>query len=838
MAVDIRATVACSLGTVISGNIADDYIQGNGLVLVRGSVEISGLITPAVGTAVTFTYKINGGRRNIPRKLRVLSSFADPFRRTTTVQLGCKLTYLSDLREKLRWDAFDDPQNQIDYDPADYEVIPIPVNASSMMDRCLTELGITASTNPLTNRFSGGQYDFSGGWVNVLGELLVSEGYCGYLDRDEVLQVFALNQDGGTGPILTTNDIIDIAAINSGQLPGEAVVVSYSALRFQGDPNAQNINTWQQTKSSNKTEVTITYTNPTTKQQDTVTYPVLETIEETTVLEPLSKASTRERVNVVKYRETKRTESSEKAVPNLIVQFLEAGLIPPSAQLTTITKEWYYYNSEAVEVRSIKETYADLSYAYGQASLPMVFGSGNTKSFVYLPINQTYLQQAIETDTIVQNSFRKVFTRKFGNWLATIAGQQSIAESRESFTTPLQVATYMYNSTGGKYLIASDIYTEVNTSSGQQAPFGSAALTDQYNRDDSRQQSESELVLALGSATAQRRIEFTLPMAPDDAFVTDNGQYVVIPNNANEKATAYGLIQNRLLLGNRNGMNIRTNALQMPEAPFSPLTVRIGDVAALYRTNATSWTFSSEGLVVSTDALFWGAVGGSGPRWFPVAPGVTTLPSLPSTSTVDVTGTDDNDQTVTIGTKTVITTDGVVAPYNETRKLAPKVRVRLVVKSLPYGLTASTAVVLTTRAKCVAHRVRIVNIPAADIGLAAATPSISTGKRLTVPAGTVSVAPVAPIISISGIVQVPAAVIAVEGVAPDLVGRQRTSVNIPAADISVAAVAPQIITGTAVFVPAATIAVDAQVPSLETGGWINSRYSYVQWIYPDNWVDD
>lgn len=837
MAVDLRAIVTCNLGPLISGNIADGYIQGNGLVLVRGNVEISELITPAVGTAVTVTYKVNGGKRNIPRKLRVLSSFADPFRRTTQVELGCKLTYLSDLREKLKWDAFDDPQNQIDYDPADYEAIPIPVNASSMMDRCLTELGITASTNPLTNRFSGGQYDFSSGWVNVLGELLVSEGYCGYLDRNEVLQVFALNQDGGTGPVFTTDDIVDIAAINSGQLPGEAVVVSYSALRLQGDPNAENT-TWQQSTSSSQTQVTITFTSPATKVQDTVTYQVLETIEETTVLEPFTKASTKERVNVVRYRKIKRTESSAKAIPNVIVQFLEAGLQPPSAQLTTTTEEWYDYNSEAIEVRSIKETYADKAYAYGQVSLPMVFLDNGITRIVSIPFGGTYLQQSIETLTIVQDTFRKVFTRKYGNWFSTIAGQQSIAESRESFTTTTQVSTYMENSIGGKYLLGTDIYTVVDNSSGQQVPFGSAALTDKYNRDDSRQQSETELVLALGSATAQRRIEFTLPMAPDDAFVNDNGQYIVIPNNANEKAKAFGLIQNRLLLGNRNGMNIRTSALQMPETPFSPLTVRIGDVAALYRTNATSWTFSSEGLVVSTDALFWGAVGGSGPRWFPVAPGVTTLPSLPSTSTVDVTGTDDNDQTVTVGTQTVITTDGVVAPYNETRKLAPRVRVRLVVKSLPYGLTASTVVVLTTRVKCVAHRVRIVNIPAADIGLAAATPSISTGKRLTVPAGTVSVAPVAPIISISGIVQVPAAVIAVEGIAPDLVGRQRTSVNIPAADISVAVMAPQIITGTAVFVPAATIAVDAQVPSLETGGWINSRYSYVQWIYPDNWVDD
>ena len=53
MAVDIRATVTCSLGTLISGSISDDYIQGNGLIRTRGSAVISGTITPALGTVVT-----------------------------------------------------------------------------------------------------------------------------------------------------------------------------------------------------------------------------------------------------------------------------------------------------------------------------------------------------------------------------------------------------------------------------------------------------------------------------------------------------------------------------------------------------------------------------------------------------------------------------------------------------------------------------------------------------------------------------------------------------------------------------------------------------------------
>ena len=76
MAIDIRATVSCSVGgtdvTLISASISDDYVQGTGLIKCKGSCEISGVITPAVGTAVTFSYTKSGVTRRIPRKLRVL----------------------------------------------------------------------------------------------------------------------------------------------------------------------------------------------------------------------------------------------------------------------------------------------------------------------------------------------------------------------------------------------------------------------------------------------------------------------------------------------------------------------------------------------------------------------------------------------------------------------------------------------------------------------------------------------------------------------------------------------------------------------------------------------
>ena len=107
---DIRAISTCSLGVIVdNANIDDSYINGGaGLIKTTGSVTIDGLITPAVGTLVSFSYTKSNVTRQIPRALRVLSSNADTATRRTAVELGCKLTYLDDLRERINWQALDD----------------------------------------------------------------------------------------------------------------------------------------------------------------------------------------------------------------------------------------------------------------------------------------------------------------------------------------------------------------------------------------------------------------------------------------------------------------------------------------------------------------------------------------------------------------------------------------------------------------------------------------------------------------------------------------------------------------------------------------------------------
>jgi hypothetical protein len=125
MTVDVRAKVFCNLGTVIQGSLADEALSaGQGLITCRGQVVLNGLSTPAVGSTVNFGWVRGSTIARIPRTLRVLSSFADPFRGTTTVQLGDKLVYLANLRGKKAQEEESDGTNGPDpasYPTSDYD---------------------------------------------------------------------------------------------------------------------------------------------------------------------------------------------------------------------------------------------------------------------------------------------------------------------------------------------------------------------------------------------------------------------------------------------------------------------------------------------------------------------------------------------------------------------------------------------------------------------------------------------------------------------------------------------------------------------------------------------
>jgi hypothetical protein len=805
MAIDIRATVTCSLGTLISGSLSDDYLQGSGLVKTRGTCEISGLITPAVGTAVTFSYTKGGVTTSIPRKLRVLSSFADPFRRTTKVELGCKLTYLSDLQEPVVWTAFDDDENN-DYTEEDQRIVTLPIHASSVMAKCLNELGITASSSPLTNKFSVAEFDFGPGYVQVLSDLLVSESYFGYLNTSEVLQIVSLDQDGGSGPVYTAADIVDLGPIGTGQLPGEAVTVSYSTLRLK-DPNddqeqVERLNWERQETVGTPTVYPVNY-----KQNQTRYY----TGSDSSVT--LSEYETIKTLNGdfidVKIKETTTAYGpSIKGLTSLASAYLTNDIEFNNVDIVYSQNVIYFqYDSEGNPVSNTQYEYLNRATAFSGLEIPYVIdGVGLVFDFALM------LTGAKLTTYETAGNYTKQTETTYTWWPNTLSGQQGIAEAKETFATAVEVSTYLNSletsadTRDGSGLVyeSQSISVSTRNSTTQGRPSDADRVNAAYSKDGDpnngwRTESKAELELALGSATAQRRIEFSMPYAPDDIFSgPSGGPFTATPSDAAAKANRYGRVQNRLLLGNRSGVNLQLAPERLPVAPFSPLYLQADGLTALYRANGNQWAFDSNGIVCSTDALFWAAVSGTGTFWFPVAPGITTLPPEPA---------------IVDGQMNAST---VVLPYNETAVYDARVSLGNVVTKFDYSLSLLTVVpAIKIDIGYTAERYQFLNVPLSSVAVAADAPVITSSVNVRVPNAldTLLAAPV-PIITQSVNVVVPTVPdVLLAAPVPLVGGGIGSSVSPPSAVITIAADVPS--AGSFIVrVPAADIAVAAPLPTL------------------------
>jgi hypothetical protein len=889
VAIDIRAIVSCSLGTVISGNIGDDYIQGSGLIKSQGSVLIAGIITPEVGEVVTFEYEKFGTTRSIPRVMRVLSSFADPFRDTTQVELGCKLTYLSDLKDPIDWRAFDDPQNS-EFTEEDSRIVTLPIRADSIALQCLDKLGLLATSIPLTNAFSIAEFDFSSGYVSILSDLLVSEGYFGYLNENEVLQVESLNSPLTGGPVFDSTTIIDIGPIGVGELPGEAVTVSYSTLKLRSpdeevvsedpeDPEAEEeiirkerIN-WELEEVTGSPEtytitykeadgddeqLTKTYTGATTTTTKT-TYEIIR-LKKRDILASEGIDSALTGVGVVSSGDSEEFEEDpdgylsenyplakaynyvvgpdgltkwvfngsgweektnaelfgeqyeEKEVPVLRVTTEKGPLIAVASSVATdyLTNGYLFFNDEVTlskaeevfeydkagnQTATISKKY-ETKVAVGSA-ISIRWATDEWRIGYSTDLIQT--EETVQTNETIEDYTKDVTTTRL-KYPLTQNGQQEIAKAVEDATSPAEMSLIL-NFALISGLVHEDTQVRVSrkglTVSEERPPVAirvNAEFADKSEDSDPnngwRTESRSSLELALGSAAAQRRIELSMPFAPDDIFTgLPGGPFSASPSDAPQKAAWFGRVQNRLLLGSRNGMSIQVAPERLPIAPFSPIYIQAGGLTALYRTNGTNWAFDSNGVICSTDALFWGAIGGTGTFWFPVAPGITTLPSTPEIIDGQI------DTTV------------VVLPYNETAIYRGRIRVDSVVRKFEYALELLTEVdPLVTRVSAIASLVRVVSVPSLNIGLTTLAPQISISARVDVPAASVTLVGVVPEVNTGVALIIPTVTsISLAALVPELIGRPRTSVFIPLANVLLTAEAPAVSTGTSVEIPVVTL---------------------------------
>jgi hypothetical protein len=208
--------------------------------------------------------------------------------------------------------------------------------------------------------------------------------------------------------------------------------------------------------------------------------------------------------------------------------------------------------------------------------------------------------------------------------------------------------------------------------------------------------------------------------------------------------------------------------------------------------------------VCSTDALFWSAIGGTGTFWFPVAPGVTTLPTTPPVVSGQITATTE------------------VLPYNETVAAAGVLRTQIEVQNLPYALELLTTLVLTTKTAMDAVKVVKVEVPATTVSVAANAPAVAIGAAVQVPVSSVAVAAVAPDVSVSTVIAVPLSNIAMAALAPTQAGADAAVVNVPLSSIAITAQVPE--------------GVGADLENFYNS-WRLQVYGPDAWVLPDWWAD-
>ena len=690
MAIDIRAVVTCGLGPVISASVTDDYLQGSGVIKTRGTVELAGIFTPAVGTTVTFGYDGPAGTASVPRQLRVLSCMANPYKQTTAVELGCALTYFANRKPPTVNPNTKDPDANGDVPCYVFSFATLPISASYVLQFCADKLGLVLSSNPLTNQFSIDEFDLSPGYVQVISDLLVSEGYFGMVRSGNTLQITSFEGGSTTGPLITDADVIDLGPVGVGNLPGESVRVSYTTLRFKKPDNngiasgsGSGGRNWEFSETFGpQSPVSVTYQDGDGVTQ-TVTgtfatysssfsrYDVKDRLVETVTISSASSAQ----VNA-QWASDVASVGGNWNVPVYTFTHMQPtyGRSYESAPLGTSTTLFQAAQTKTSE--EIKQEMADRILAdTGPASeciirsapeqIDFVVVSQTTKTYVSqmqvagsingarfkaddggtysLSTGATIMQssETVEYDKDPGTGITRTVTSRYMIGAGTIGGQQSLAEAAQIVvdTTTLGSLTTSMDLLLSK---ATEVHfagaeTQIRT----EREFGLQKRPPQSERNNAanaqadKLEQISETQWAVGSAETTATVELSLPYAPDDVISWDGSEFDVVPSDAQEKAAAFGRIQNRLLLGNRNALSLQLPPSRMPDEPFAPIYVQAAGITGQYRLNGCSWAMTGDGVIASTDALFWGAVGadeGAGNAFFPLPPGMTTadLPANPA----------------------------------------------------------------------------------------------------------------------------------------------------------------------------------------------------------------
>lgn len=649
MTIDLRAYVYCSLGPLVNGSLADDHLQETGLVRCRGSAVINGIITPDAGSVVEFGYAKGTRLARLPRRLRVLSSFADPYSGQTTVQLGCLLTYYQDVQQP---DAAAMKAEQDSYGlsavPLQYRTwVPAFISAQGIFEECLTKLGISSSGASLTNKFIRSKFKWDKPYVQIISDLLQSECQFGFMDCADVLQVRSLYNSAVTGPLYDEDAIVELESSGVGELPGQSVYVPFSTLRLKPpEQNAAERINWEYNRSISANTVIITHAN------GAQSYNTLETAEEWTnyqLIKVIDKTDKLFGLAVPEEKEVKASvrkkvfTSGARALGNYASIVLSYGGTFFSGLHVEDTSSFYYYDEQGNEYLSLEETLEDNAVLVGRSGIPLGFpdpvnpGSG---AFVTLPGGQSMTRRVVRRSETAAE-YQSVRTETYVHYIDTQEGQQSVSATAPFIEDVDQAQDAINSLVSSVYPLVLQSVTEEVRRTGRVTSQGRPSADERMkawyakvgkNSIENRTEEIANIAIAYGSGASTRFIKLTMPYSTDDFAVVTAGSPALTSSDARQKAIAYGRIQNRLRIGNRSGLSIKLAPGIVPPEPFAPCYIKAAGFTGQFRVNACSWSMGPNGMVCGMDLLFWAGVGEdeSGSVWFPVAPGVANLPETPA----------------------------------------------------------------------------------------------------------------------------------------------------------------------------------------------------------------
>ena len=772
MVLDVRAEIISNLGPVISGSVRDDHIQGQGLIFTSGELTIAGLITPARGAVVNLAYITpdGGTAARFPRgPFRVVQSFANPLSNESQISIANELAFHKNQGGgSINSDVTAGVNGR---DPSIIATTNLRETAGMICGRLSIEVG-NLGTWDLPKQQMAIQCD---DYIETLSEILASAGRVGYMSAENKLEVIEYASLGNGGPTLTFENIVDVNP-NAGGLDfserplgeGEAQTLEEEDDDDDDDDDLARYlitnsgygkfkETWTQTRSDNWSELSLLLTNgsnityktqETTKTEELQKEPDNRTISrKQSIINPLVKINSQyiqDHLNAgtsadsisaantligstvtdtYEYKETRGSwgrfswtkeekeqfdQEIETARQNFSGNRLDIKLLPelPTYRLESVTSERKMSEVEALGRIGFKDysVLPSLPNGYGIESREVtryIYNGGKIKE-----IRNTYIAHGL-----------------------TQIGQQSLAAAAE--TIDPAVSNYFDIFLKAFWGLVLDnhsvqIYDDPSISEEDVVPgyMSHAKNADIVYRGTSQiQVGEPDTPSSASNAVTA----FDPAFLPDDVM-NDDGTITTAAEESGESAydalVRYAEEQNLLLLGHRLGMQIVTSLGRLPIDPLAAFHVQNDGITAMYRTNGMSWAFDSDSCLVSTDALYWGLVGGSvnGPRWTPVAPGITALPTPPAvvnngaqapansitlTSTVNVSNQAavntlinslPNTQTQTFPTQ--LTPTNISKPFNVIKEVSLSVGPRITVKTVPGGINRDMgSVVIATKPK-------------------------------------------------------------------------------------------------------------------------------------------